>query len=289
MGQSGNLTERATDQASVHILLARAIAALARSSESPQLDAQLLLAHLLHRPRSYLAAHPEHAVDSTANAQFQALLARRGRGEPLAYLLGEREFWSLALSVTPAVLIPRPETELAVERCLALHPGTQARIADLGTGSGAIALALAIERPNWHISATDLSAAALDVARANAERLGAGNIEFLEGDWLAPLAGRRFDLIVSNPPYIGAADSALRALQYEPAAALTPGPTGIEALQRIIKNASRHLQHGGWLVLEHGAEQAHDVALMLVAAGYARVGCYCDLAGRERVSQALWP
>jgi len=255
---------------------------------TPRLDAEVLLARVLGRPRAYLIAHAEQTIDATAAAQYQALLTRRAQGEPVAYLTGEREFWSLALEVNPDVLIPRPETELAVERCLALR-ADPATIADLGTGSGAIALALALERPEWRIIATDRSAAALRVARANARRHALRNVEFLQGDWCAPLRAHRFDLLVSNPPYIAASDPALKALRFEPAAALSPGQTGMEALQRVVLQATAVLVSGGALVLEHGANQAADVALALVAAGFARVRCHSDLAGRARVTEAQWP
>jgi len=210
-------------------------------------------------------------------SRYQCLLEQCAAGEPLAYLTGEREFWSLALTVTPAVLIPRPETELAVERCLALHDASPAAILDLGTGSGAIALALAVERPRWRIMATDFDAGALQVARGNAAQLGLQNVYFEHGDWFEPLRGRQFDLIISNPPYVAAGDPALQALRYEPAAALTPGSDGMEALRRIVLQAPAHLLPGGWLVLEHGAGQAAAVAGSLVEAGYARVRCYVDL------------
>ncbi len=289
MAEHGNLADRLAGEASVRRLLEHGHAQLAGRSDSARLDAELLLAHVLRRQRSYLHSHAGEPVDAAAAAQYRTVLARRAHGEPLAYLTGEREFWSLPLQVTAAVLIPRPETELAVECCLALLPQPGATIADLGTGSGAIALALAAERPQWRIVATDLDAAALGVARLNAERLGLRGIEFLQGDWLAPLAGRQFDLIVSNPPYIAAGDPALHALRYEPAGALSPGPSGLEDLRHIALAARAHLLRGGWLVLEHGAAQAADAAQALVAAGYARVRCRSDLAGRERVTQAQWP
>jgi release factor glutamine methyltransferase len=277
------------DQGTVRALLERGWAQLAGSSGSARLDAEVLLAHALRRPRSYLLAHDDTFIDAATSAHFQSLVARCALGEPLAYLTGMREFWSLPLAVTPEVLIPRPESELAVERCLALRDAAPADIADLGTGSGAIGLALAVERPQWHIIATDQAAGALQVARANAQRLGARNVEFLEGDWFAPLSGRRFDLIVSNPPYVAAADPALLALRYEPAAALIPGASGMEALRRIVLEAPAHLLPGGWLVLEHGAGQAAELARSLVGAGYARVRCHPDLAGRDRVTEAQWP
>jgi release factor glutamine methyltransferase len=301
MAESGNVTDpaaraddaergkRVADPGTVRQLLQRGWARLAGSSESSRLDAELLLAHALHQPRSYLLSHDDEPVAEAIIARYQSLLEQCAAGEPLAYLTGEREFWSLALTVTPEVLIPRPETELAVERCLALRDASPAEIADLGTGSGAIALALAVERPRWRIMATDVSAGALQVARGNAARLGIQNVYFEQGDWLAPLQGRQFDLIVSNPPYVAAGDPALQALRYEPAAALTPGTSGMEALRLIVQQAPAHLLPGGWLVLEHGAGQASAVAASLVDAGYARVRCYVDLAGRERVTEAQRP
>jgi release factor glutamine methyltransferase len=304
MAESGNVTDPAyladhadhvapaghvADQGTVRELLKRGWAQLAGSSESARLDAELVLAYVLRQPRSYLHAHDDDRLDETTIARYQSMLARCAQGTPLAYLTGEREFWSLPLAVTPDVLIPRPETELAVERCLALLDAAPANIADLGTGSGAIALALAIERPLWCIVATDRAASALQVARTNAQRLGVRNVEFSEGDWFAPLPGRRFDLIVSNPPYVAAADPALGALRYEPAAALSPGASGMEALHRIVSEAPAHLLQGGWLVLEHGAGQAAELARSLVGAGYARVRCHPDLAGRDRVTEAQWP
>jgi len=304
MGISDNLTDRAPAQAAgstIGALLEQGRSAHAGRGDSTFLEAQLLLEHVLGRPRSELLAHPERVLPAAAAARFQSLLGRAAAGEPLAYLTGAREFWSLPLAVTPAVLIPRPETELAVERCLALlpdprsvapsvAPDDQGRIlvCDLGTGSGAIALALASERPSWRITATDRSAAALAVAQVNAARLGL-SLEWLQGDWFAPLHGRRFDLVVSNPPYIGAADPALTALAYEPREALVAGPSGFEALCALVAHASAHLAAGGALVLEHGADQAAALAQALVARGYARVRCHQDLAGRDRVTEACWP
>jgi release factor glutamine methyltransferase len=306
MGQSGNVpdpallaakaqhseqlqpADRVADQGTLRWLLERGWAQLAGSSESARLEAEVLLAHAIRQPRGYLLAHDDEAIDEATIARYQSMLARRADGEPLAYLTGEREFWSLPLAVTAQVLIPRPETELAVERCLALRDAAPAAVADLGTGSGAIALALAHERPRWHLMATDLIAGALQVARTNAERLSIGNIEFAQGDWFEALPQRAFDLIVSNPPYVAAGDAALSALRYEPALALTPGASGMEALSQIVLGARAHLLPGGWLVLEHGAGQAAKVAASLVDAGYARVRCHADLAGRDRVTEARW-
>jgi release factor glutamine methyltransferase len=298
---TGHLTEpraaqpAGTDGAplSVRELLEQGAQALHAQEANASLAAAVLLAHTLQRPRSSLLAHPERLVGIETVAHFRGLIARRAAGEPLAYLTGEREFWSLPLQVTPDVLVPRPETELLVERALALLPARTAgaeaiRVVDLGTGSGAIVLALAAERPQWTLTATDRSLAALTVARANAQRLGLGGIEFRGGSWFEPLEGRRFEAIIANPPYIAADDAALAALRHEPAEALTPGPGGLEALRQLIAQAPAHLERGGWLLLEHGADQAAAVAAALVAAGYARVGCHRDLAGRDRVTEAQW-
>jgi release factor glutamine methyltransferase len=298
VGTADNLTEPpagrlAASSLSIRQLLASGIAALRAVEPSSTLAAEVLLAHALDQPRSALIAHGERAVEALAIARYRSLIARHAAGEPLAYLTGEREFWSLPLTVTRAVLIPRPETELVVERALALLAESdsrraQLRVADLGTGSGAIALAVASERPHWALTASDCSAGALEVARANAVRLGLARIEFLAGNWFEPLAGRRFDAILANPPYVAEEDEALGALRHEPAAALIAGPDGLEALRHLIAHAPEHLERGAWLVLEHGADQAGAVAAALVAAGYARVRCQRDLAGRERVTEAQW-
>jgi release factor glutamine methyltransferase len=258
---------------------------------TPGLDAELLLAHALGVGRARLRSHGEEIPAADAAARFLALIERRASGEPIAYILGRKDFWTLELTVSPAVLIPRPETELLVERALALHPGDEAKAADLGTGSGAIALALATARPGWRIVATDISATALAVARANAVALGLERTQMIEGDWLACLAGRRFDLLLSNPPYVAPADPALRApeLMREPRLALVAEEDGLAALRTIIRAAPAHLEPGGWLLLEHGATQAAAVAGALVACGFAQVRSHRDLAGRERMTEGQWP
>jgi len=257
---------------------------------SPALDAEVLLAHVLGVPRAHLRSHDEEPRTPAERAHYRALLERRARGEPLAYILGYKDFWSLRLAVSPAVLVPRPETELLVERALAVAPREQARVADIGTGSGAIALALARERPGWQIVATELSAAALAVARRNAADLAIGTVEFLQGDGFEPLAGRRFDVLISNPPYVGDSDPVLSAppLLFEPRVALTPGPEAMACLCAFIGAAPRHLERGGWLMLEHGALQAEAVARELVARGFAHVRSHRDLAGHERMTEARW-
>jgi release factor glutamine methyltransferase len=258
---------------------------------SSVLDAELLLAHALGIDRARVRSHPESPVDAAQAQAYTRALERRAAGEPVAYIVGYREFWSLRIAVDPSVLVPRPETELLVERALALRGAEEARVADLGTGSGAIALALAHERPAWHIVATDSSAAALAVARANARTLGLERVEFVEGDWFAPLAGRTFDLIASNPPYVAADDPVLAdaPLRFEPRAALTPaGSDALSCLRSLVEAAPAHLAPGGWLLLEHGAAQAADIAALLVARGFAHVRSHTDLAGRERVIEGRW-
>jgi release factor glutamine methyltransferase len=289
MAEPCNLTDPDDASRAIGRVLTGGADTLRSSSESAQLDAELLMAFITGQSRAQLRAHPECMLQPEAIARYRRLLARRAHGEPLAYLTGEREFWSLSLTVTPDVLVPRPETELLVERCLALIGPAPAAVADLGTGSGAIALALASERPHWQVYACDASTAALEVARANATRLKLPNIEFLAGDWFEPLRGRQFDAIVSNPPYVAADDPALQTLRHEPAIALSPGATGLEALRHIVQAARAHLRQGAVLVLEHGATQGAAVAQALVSAGYARVRCYADLGGHERVTEARWP
>jgi release factor glutamine methyltransferase len=258
---------------------------------TPALDAELLLAHALGVGRTRLRSHPEDVPAADAAARFLGLVARRAAGEPVAYVLGRKEFWTLELSVNPAVLVPRPETELLVERALTLDPGAEAAVADLGTGSGAIALALASARPRWRIVATDISAAALAVARTNALALGLTRVELLQGDWLACLSARRFQLILSNPPYVAADDPALGQpeLMREPRLALVAPEDGLAALRAILQAAPEHLEPGGWLLLEHGATQAAAVAGALVARGFAQVRSHRDLAGRERMTEGQWP
>jgi release factor glutamine methyltransferase len=258
---------------------------------TPALDAQLLLAHALAAARARLRSHPEDVPTAAAAARFWALIERRAAGEPVAYIVGRKGFWTLELGVSPAVLVPRPETELLVERALALGPQGDASVADLGTGSGAIALALASARPRWQVLATDLAAEALAVARANAAALGLERLATVQGDWLACLPGRRFHLLVSNPPYVAADDPALLQpeLMREPRLALVAAEDGLEALRRIIGAAPEHLEPEGWLLLEHGATQAAAVAGALVARGFAQVRSHRDLAGRERMTEGQWP
>ena len=272
--------------------LAQALAQ-AQAAGVERLDAQLLLGHVLGRPRTWLIAHDGDALDDAAAGRYAALWARRAAGEPLAYLVGEKEFHGLVLQVGPAVLVPRPDTETLVDWALALLAGElsgriPARVADLGTGSGAIALALKHRRPQAEICAVDVSQAALAVAQANAARLGLA-VAFHAGSWWAPLAGQRFDLVASNPPYVAGDDPHLAALQHEPTLALTPGGDGLDAIRSIIAGAPVHLASGGWLLLEHGWDQADAVAALLRAAGFEAIATRRDLAGQARCTGGRWP
>lgn len=255
-------------------------------------EAELLLLHALERERAWLFAHARDAVDVETSERFSALIAARARGVPVAHLLGEWGFWTLRLRVTADTLIPRPETELLVEAALERLPTDRTlRIADLGTGTGAIALALARERPASVVIATDASAAALSVARGNAERNCIANVEFRPGDWFAPLQGERFDLIASNPPYIAADDSHLTRgdLRFEPASALASGGDGLDAIRSIAAAAPAHLRAAGWLLLEHGHDQGSAVRALLVAAGFQSVDTLRDLESRDRVTLGRAP
>jgi release factor glutamine methyltransferase len=248
-------------------------------------EVEILLGHALEVKRSFLYANRAMHVPRQRQVQFQQLLRRRVQGMPIAYLTGIRSFWSLDLRVTPAVLIPRPETELLVEKALELIPAdAQQRLADLGTGSGAIALALAQERPHCEIHATDYSLDALQVARDNARRHQLGQVQFHHGSWTSPLSGR-FDLILSNPPYIAQADPHLQQgdCRFEPRLALTPGADGLSALRQIAAEAHELLVAGGWLLLEHGYDQGAAVRAILDAAAYSAIATYRDLAGIERI------
>jgi release factor glutamine methyltransferase len=301
---------------------AKLAAALALDVGSARLEVQYLLQHVLKRPRAWLLAHPETTLDPAQQSGHGAMLQRRLQGEPMAYILGEREFFGLTFRVTPATLIPRPETELLVE--LALERMAQERICrvlDLGTGSGAIALSIAQARPEARVTAVDASADALAVARENARRLlgqsaapdtsvpaepvearlsvhnatipvrtGAviGNVCLLQSEWFSGLAGEKFDLIVANPPYVAADDPHLTMgdLRFEPASALVAGPDGLDDIRRIVAEAPAHLEPGGWLLLEHGYDQAAAIARLLQAAGLSDAFTARDLAGIERVSGA---
>ncbi len=292
--------------ANVTEALRRATLALAAHSDSPRLDAELLLGRVLHATRSALRVRACEALAGEAQRAYDALLARRAAGAPVAYLTGTREFWSLPLTVTPAVLVPRPETELLVELALARLPADAPRtVLDLGTGSGAVALGVASERPLARLTAVDVCADALAVARLNERVLVRAPpaapapracvprafpaIDWRLGSWFDAVADARFDVVVANPPYIAAGDPALEALRAEPALALTPGPTGLEALELIIDAAPRHLAAGGWLLLEHGSDQAAAVTGLLRQRGFEQVRTFADAAQRPRVSVGTLP
>ena len=263
------------------------LAAATRRLDGARIDAELLLAHALGVSRVKLYAWPELEPEAGAIERFERSIAARASGEPVAYLVGHREFWNLDLAVSPAVLIPRPETERLVELALErIATDREVRVADLGAGSGAIALAIASERPRARVLATDASADALAVARANAERLRLGNVAFAQGDWCDALGDARFDVIVSNPPYIAEDDPHLRAgdLPREPRAALASGVDGFDAIRRIVACAPSHLEPDGWLLLEHGWDQATSTRALLERAGFVDVESARDDAGHERVT-----
>jgi release factor glutamine methyltransferase len=268
----------------------------ARELGVDRLDAQLLLAHLLQRPRAWLLAHDDHPLSAELGAQWHGKLARRAAGEPLAYVLGEVAFCGLMLHVNPAVLVPRPETELLVQWALEVLPqpstGPIQRVLDLGTGSGAIALALQTARPHAQVWASDASTDALVVAQRNAARHQL-KVQFFCGDWWAPfestpLVEHRFDLAVANPPYVAGNDPHLRALHHEPRGALTPEGDGLASLKTIVAGAPAHLRDGAWVLLEHGHDQAPAVRALLSQAGFARPQTRPDLAGLPRCTGACW-
>lgn len=258
--------------------------ALAQALGVPRLDAQWLLGHHLQRSRSWLLAHDEAPLPAGLCEQLPSQLRRRAAGEPLAYLTGKAVFCGLELQVSPAVLIPRPETEDLVNWALELlAPDCTAEVLDLGTGSGAIALALAQQRPGLQVHASDASDAALAIAQANAQRLGLP-LQLRQGSWWQAHAGQRFALVLSNPPYIAEGDRHLAALQHEPRSALTAGPQGLDDLREIVRGAPQHLLPGAWLLLEHGHDQGEAVQALLRQAGFREVATRADLAGLARCS-----
>ena len=274
-------------------LIEEGVARLARVSDQPRHEAEILLAAALAKPRSYLIAHPEQRVlDCEATDRYESHVTRRANGEPVAYILGEKEFWSLPLAVGPGVLIPRPETELAVELALTHLPAdAPGRVLDIAAGSGAIALAIAHERPRIHVIGTDVSEPAVRLAQHNAAHLGLTNVEFRRGSWFEPVPGERYTLVVSNPPYIAEDDPRVeRGVRlFEPHAALFAGPTGLEALRVLASGAPGHLVPGGWLVVEHGDTQGEAVRDLFERAGLREVQTVRDLAGRDRCTEGCWP
>ena len=274
-------------RASIKEGLQTASAELIPHSDTPALEAEILLMSVLEKPRSYLHAWPEKTLNNTEMEKYEQCINQRIAGEPIAHITGEKEFWSLPLRITPDVLIPRPETELLVEVALRYIPEhTRLEIADLGTGSGAIAIALASERPYCRITATDKSAKALELARQNARKLELENIRFIISDWCAELKDQTYDMIVSNPPYIAENDPHLNQgdLPREPRLALTSGADGLDDIRVIIDEARQSLKPGGRLIIEHGYDQEAAVKQLLASAGYINITCHYDPAGLPRVS-----
>lgn len=272
-------------------MLMRSAGSLRRVSDSPEMDVALLLGNALACNRTTVMAHPERTLNPAQRQQFDADLQRRRQGEPMAYILGKKAFWDFEVKVDPRVLIPRPETELLVERaldCLRGREQEMLKLLDLGTGSGAIAFALARHSSCWQVIATDQSEASLTLAAENAGMLDVKNVEFVTGSWLEPLAGSRFDLIVSNPPYIAAGDSHLQehGLSFEPAQALIAAEEGFACLLEIVNRARDFLNPDAWLLLEHGATQGTALAASMAANGYREVTGWRDLAGLDRVTGA---
>jgi release factor glutamine methyltransferase len=276
------------------------IASLLRNAELPdsptaRLDVELLLAAALGKPRSFLHTWPERIVSTEAAVTFAAYVERRRTGEPVAYILRQQGFWKLDLEVAPHTLIPRPDTELLVEAALELHAGTPSlapvSVLDLGTGTGAIALALANERPAWNVTAVDRVPEAVALAERNRQRLHLDNVKVLTSHWFSALEGQRFELIISNPPYIASADPHLAAgdVRFEPSSALVAGVDGLDDLRLIIAQAPSHLEAGGWLLLEHGYDQAAAVRDLLANQGFERVHSRKDLGDHERISIGRLP
>lgn len=277
---------------SIHDALSHAASALAEVSGSAQLDAEVLLAFVLGKPRSYLRAWPERKLDSNSGQHFLALLAKRQQGQPIAYLVGIREFWSREFIVNADVLIPRPETELLIEQSLALIPqGQTIDLIDLGTGSGIIAITLALECPQAQVCAVDASTAALAVAQTNAARLNANPIRFYHSHWFASVPEGQFDLVISNPPYIAENDCHLRQgdVRFEPYSALVAGQQGLGDILSIADAARNRLKPGGYLLVEHGYNQQAAVQSLLAGCAYQAIQSHADWAGQPRVTVAQWP
>lgn len=269
--------------------LIRQAEALLSDPDSARLDAEVLLGHVLGVGRVQLVTRADHPIAATEMRRYLDLVARRVRGIPVAYLVGRREFWSMPLLVDEHTLVPRPETEHLVEAALELIAAHDLReVLDLGTGSGAIACAIRRGSAECRVTATDVSAPALAIARRNAGRLGLRDIVFVEGDWYRPLSGARFDLIVSNPPYVPDTELGKAGLCHEPRVALSGGDDGLDALRTVIAGAPRHLRDGGWLALEHGADQKQPVWTTLGAAGFRARATILDYAGLDRVTMGKW-
>lgn len=271
-------------------LLGKASEQLAPVSDSPRLDAEVLLCHVLQKNRSHLLAWPDKVLEKDQLTAFEKLLAKRIAGTPIAHLTGSREFWSLPFKVTADTLIPRPETELLVEQVLSTYPAdTAISLLDLGTGTGAIALAIASERPNWRIIATDISSAALDVARENARQLGINNVEFRQGNWLDCVQDECFDIIVSNPPYIPREDQHLRQgdVRFEPQSALASGEDGLDDIRIIVRDSLDHLTPGGRLLIEHGYDQQQKMLEIFTFFGLQNIIQQQDMANNPRTTSGI--
>jgi release factor glutamine methyltransferase len=276
-----------TPQALLNQARQQLAAELGLEASEARIEAQMLLGEALNVSRAWMIANAEEALPPELNDRFLTLLQRRLGGEPVAYILGRREFYGLEFKVGPGVLIPRPDTETLVEAALQRIPAqSPMHVLDLGTGSGAIAIAIAFHRPQARVVAVDFSQAALDIARKNAAALGTTNLHLLRSDWFSALEQQCFEIIVSNPPYIAAADPHLTQgdLRFEPSSALASGADGLDDIRRIIETAPEHLEAGGWLLLEHGYDQSGKVAELLKAEGFAEVGHAADLAETERVT-----
>ncbi len=268
-------------------LLRSAKNSLSTKHESAAVDAEILLCHVIGKNRSFIHTWPEHTLSQQQQDHYQKIIEQRLSGQPVAYLIGTRDFWSLELNVCSDVLIPRPDTERLVELALEKIPANARwKVADLGTGSGAIALAIASERSDCRLYAVDRSARALKIAQSNTRKLQINSIEFIEGHWFEPLTGKQFDIIVSNPPYISEQDIHLKQgdVRFEPASALVSGKDGLDDIRMIISSAPFFLKQGGWLLLEHGYDQAGSVRNLLTLENYDQVTTYQDLAGNNRVT-----
>jgi release factor glutamine methyltransferase len=279
--------EADSNPCSINDLLVDASAQLKHSSDTPALDAQVLLAHTLDHTRTWLMAHATELLSNNKLETFRHLIEQRSAGTPIAHLTGLQEFWSLPLQVTGDTLIPRPETELLVELALERIPiKAPCTVADIGTGSGAIALAIASEREHCQIVATDISAAALEIARNNATTNGLRNVSFCIGANLEPVEGRQFDLIVSNPPYIASDDPHLLQgdVRFEPRTALVAGEDGLDVIRALVRHGAGYLKPDGWLIIEHGYDQEHAIVSLFEQAGFTSIECYRDLAGQPRVT-----
>ncbi|PKD41336.1 peptide chain release factor N(5)-glutamine methyltransferase [Methylomonas sp. Kb3] len=275
----------------IHSLVASANAKLSATSETAMLDAEVLLCHCLNKNRSFLRAWPEHQPGPQQIAQFQVLVELRAQGTPVAYLTGQREFWSRNFKVSPDVLIPRPDTELLIELSLSLLPADQpCKIIDLGTGSGIIAITLAAERPLAQVFASDLSSAALELAQCNAQQLKAGNVCFVQSNWFKNIEETDFDLVVSNPPYIADNDPHLTIgdVRFEPESALISADNGLQDIRQLAEQAPLHLKDNGQLLVEHGYNQQSEVQAIFHEFGYQQVNTHADLSGNPRVTSGIW-